>query len=167
MNARLYLSLTPSLASIAILKLCSCGGGTKVPPQYEWFYALDDAARAAAVVGLEPDTQVDLCLLSRYVGHPASSRVCWTVASQGEKVVPAIRKRLATEKHPPLQLFDLAHRMHQGGHYNVAQDRELMSLLEAKSKVLSMEFLRERTGEQIEEIRRSAQTPEGGANHCY
>jgi hypothetical protein len=141
--------------------MSGCGfGGTKIPVQYEWFFELDDAARAAAVVKLEPDIQVDLCLLSRYVGHPASPTVCWAVADEGAKVIPAIRRRLAAEKHPDLQLFALVHRMHLQGHYNVGQDRELMSLLEARSKAMPMEYWREVTGEQIEEIRRSAQAAE-------
>jgi hypothetical protein len=94
------------------------------------------------------------------VEHPASSAVCWAVADEGAKLIPAISKRLEVDEHPDLQLFDLVHRMHQEGHYNVAQGRELMALLEARSKTLAMEYWREITGEQIEQIRHSAQTPE-------
>ena len=155
--------LSPLLLAgvILLVALSSClETAIPVPPHYEWFFELDDVARAAAVVKLEPDTQVDLCLLSRYVEHPASSFVCWAVASQGAKVIPAITKRLEVDDHPDLQLFNLVHRMHQEGHYNVAQDHQLMSLLEAKSQALAMEDWREITGEQIEEIRRSAPAPE-------
>jgi hypothetical protein len=160
MTAKRYLSLTPSLASVFLLVTLSSCGGTKIPPEYEWFYELDDDQRATAVVELEPDTQVDLCLLSRYVEHPASPTVCWAVAGEGARVVPAISKRLAIEEHPDLQLFNLLHRMNQEGHYNVAEDQELMSLLEAKSAAMVMEYWRDVTGEQIGEIRRSVQTPE-------
>jgi hypothetical protein len=72
MAPRRYFSFTPSLASVTLLTLYSCGGGTKGPPQYAWFYELDDAARAAAVVKLEPDTQVDhVCSLATWSIQPA------------------------------------------------------------------------------------------------
>ena len=108
-------------------------GCTDYPDAYAAFLDLPRDQRAAAIAGYPPEQQVDLYLWDLRVKHPPALELADAVARSGDRVLPILVRRIATEEseRTRVDLLYVVLRIQELGVVDVAQDTEIMSALGA------------------------------------
>ena len=116
--------------AIACVAAFAC---TDYPDAYAGFLDLPRDQRAAAIAGYPPEQQVDLYLWDRRVKHPPAADLADAVARSGDRVLPILVRRIATEESEEtrVDLLYVVLRIQALDVVDVAQDTEIMRALEA------------------------------------
>jgi hypothetical protein len=119
-----------AIASLAGLAAFAC---TDYPDAYTAYLVLPSDERAAAITEYPPEQQVELYLWDLRVKHPPAPGLADAVARNGDRVLPILVRRIATEEseRDRVDLLYVVLRIQSLGIVDVARDPEIMRTLAA------------------------------------
>ncbi|MBA3570086.1 MAG: hypothetical protein H0W28_12270 [Pyrinomonadaceae bacterium] len=108
-----------------------------------------------AILQYSPRRQVDLYLWALLAEHPPDLGLADSVASNGAKIVPALKQRLieGDDDMDAMHLIDVFVRMHELGSYPIASDRKTMRLLEKQVGLMNDAVWKRLSAQMLDDIR--------------